>query len=382
MAIVDSPWTTISDTMPQKRVISEAVTLIGPNETPLLDLIGGFDGAASKFRFQNGLSTKVEWLEDSYVPFVGTCPAGATAVATSIVIDDASIIRPGHLIKFGDEVLWVSAVVVGTNTLTVVRAWGGTVGAVIAAAAPFTVIGVAKLENDTYTSVPFTQMTNSFNYSQIYEETVSVSGSVQDIPQATYGINDPMTYHRNKSLIGLMMMVERNLHHGVRSANAGTAAAPRSFGGYRTFITTNIGTAVIALADLTLADIEAAVKPIYMNGGSSQLTMVVSPNQYTKIRGWLTADTRVIVDKSNVVLGEQLPQKIVTPWADITLLKSRFLPDTWMPILDPQHMGLLTLRDWQEEDRPKTTDGYSKSILGEFTFCLKAEKLNAIVRLS
>lgn len=382
MPIVESPWTTFSDPLPQKRVVSEAITLVGPNETPLIDLLGGFDGAASKFRFQNGLSTKVEWLDDTYLPFVGTVTESGLIDAVTLTLADASLVKHGHLLKFGTEVLWVSAVNEITNVVTVVRGWGGTIAAAIADNANFTIIGIAKLEDDVYTTSPFTTMTNSFNYSQIYEETVSVSGSAKDIPIATYGITDPMTYHRNKAMIGLMQTMERNIHYGVRSLNAGTSALPRTFGGYKTFITTNVNASPIALSALTLADVENAIQPIYQSGGSSNLAMVVSPNQYKKVRSWLTADVHYVYDKSDVVLGGQLPKMIDTPWANITLIKSRFLPDTWMPILDIQNMGLLTLRDWQEEDLPKTTDGYHRAILGEFTFCLKAEQLSAIINLS
>lgn len=50
MAVFDQMVTTYSDTTPQKRAITDVISLIDPTDTPLIASLGGLDGAASKFR--------------------------------------------------------------------------------------------------------------------------------------------------------------------------------------------------------------------------------------------------------------------------------------------------------------------------------------------
>jgi len=48
MANLASPMTTYSDTTPQKKVITDYVSLIDPSDAPLIEALGGLDGAAGK----------------------------------------------------------------------------------------------------------------------------------------------------------------------------------------------------------------------------------------------------------------------------------------------------------------------------------------------
>ena len=50
MASLTSPLTTYSDTTPQKRIITDVISLIDPSDMPAIDALGGFDGASSEFR--------------------------------------------------------------------------------------------------------------------------------------------------------------------------------------------------------------------------------------------------------------------------------------------------------------------------------------------
>ena len=51
MTVYDQPKTTYSDTTPHKRVITDIISLIDPSDAPLVDALGGLDGASGKFRF-------------------------------------------------------------------------------------------------------------------------------------------------------------------------------------------------------------------------------------------------------------------------------------------------------------------------------------------
>src|SRR5918996_146205 len=98
--------------------ISDLVAINSPHETPLLDLLG--DPA------RPARSTVHEWLEDTLLPNTDAINDSTYANAltdTSFVVDNASRFRVGDQVKMEEagEVMLVSAVNTGTNTLTVTR---------------------------------------------------------------------------------------------------------------------------------------------------------------------------------------------------------------------------------------------------------------------
>lgn len=80
---------------------------------------------------------KVELLEDELDPLVTAANNGETIGAsdTSFVVADASVFQDGHVILIGLEYMVVKSVDLGTNTVTVYSAYGGT-NATHAATAP------------------------------------------------------------------------------------------------------------------------------------------------------------------------------------------------------------------------------------------------------
>jgi hypothetical protein len=65
MPVIDGPLNTYSDTTPQRRTITDVISLIDPYDTPFITATGGLDGASGKFRFVNTPGKLVEWLEDN-----------------------------------------------------------------------------------------------------------------------------------------------------------------------------------------------------------------------------------------------------------------------------------------------------------------------------
>ena len=51
MANLASPYSTYSDSTPQKRIVEDYIAMLDPSDAPLIDLIGGLDGGSSKFQF-------------------------------------------------------------------------------------------------------------------------------------------------------------------------------------------------------------------------------------------------------------------------------------------------------------------------------------------
>lgn len=144
MANLTSPFTTYSDVTPQKRVITDYITLIDPSDAPLVEALGGLDGAASKFKFLNQ-GTTVEWLEDTLTPLDGVLANSATVASTdtTLKVADPAIFQPGHILLMGTEGMWVSDV--SGQVITVTRGFTGT-AASAATNAAVKIIGMARLE--------------------------------------------------------------------------------------------------------------------------------------------------------------------------------------------------------------------------------------------
>ncbi len=172
MAAFDQPVTTYSDTTPQKRVITDVISLIDPSDAPAIDALGGLDGASGKFRFVNEQGTNPEWLEDTLGALTDTMAASTTSTGTSLTVTDGSNFQVGHIIRIDSEDIWVSAV--STNTLTVTRNFGGT-AATHSSTDTITIIGMARLEGAESTSIGLTDRTSNSNYTQILHKEIKVT---------------------------------------------------------------------------------------------------------------------------------------------------------------------------------------------------------------
>jgi hypothetical protein len=221
--MLDSPITSYSDTTTQVRIIEDVITLIDPSDTPAIEVLGGLDGAAGKFRFTaNGMGTVREWLEDTLTPLADQLNGSITSTATTITVDDAAAFQEGHILLVDAEQMWVSDVNTSTEVLTVTRNYSGT-QATHADNAVVEIIGMARLEGDESDDIAFTDRYVGSNYTQIYHSEVKVTGTHQKLAQ--YGISDEMMYQENKKVPELTRLIEKQLFRGARKAGSATTPA-------------------------------------------------------------------------------------------------------------------------------------------------------------
>src|SRR5215213_5252884 len=123
MAFTGKATYTAGSTLPETAEdVSDLVAINSPHETPLLDALGDPARAAH--------STIHEWLEDALLPNtdqINDATYTSPVTDTQFVVDHADRFRVGDQIKIdtGTEMMLVTAVNTGTNTLTVVRGYGG-----------------------------------------------------------------------------------------------------------------------------------------------------------------------------------------------------------------------------------------------------------------
>lgn len=154
-------------------------------------LVNGYGGTAPLLALSAGMpevpisDTGWSWIEDQHISGVGVCTAGATANATSIVVDDSNLWVPNTilLVESTGEHMFVTAV--AGNTITVVRGIAGTTGTIIPAAGRIQLIGTAWAEASGKPT-PVTQNGESYsNVVQIFKNGWSISGTVKAVKYLT-----------------------------------------------------------------------------------------------------------------------------------------------------------------------------------------------------
>jgi hypothetical protein len=368
MAIHNSPLTSYSDTTPQKRVITDVISLIDPSDTPLVMALGGLDGASSKFRFVNGNGTKIEWLEDSLFALADTISHSLASNTTTISVSDGSKFQEGDIVSLGSaDYAWVSTADNSGDVLTVTRAYGGT-AASMASGQTITIIGQARLEGDDSDDRAFTDREAPYNYTQIFHHEVKVSRTQNQISQ--YGIDEELEYQASKAVPSLMRLIEKNLFYGQRKA--GSATTPRGFGGLGTFITDNTASG----ASLAQSAFEDAAEAAYGDGGMGPWIAPLAPANMQKVKNFYDASAYLRVERDESTAGMVI-NRIATPFGMIDLLLDRWAPSGTIYLVDPKNAGLITYYPFSRHPLAVTGDYEREEVVGEFSLAVRQDKSHA-----
>ncbi|RLC83662.1 MAG: hypothetical protein DRJ03_16520 [Chloroflexi bacterium] len=364
---IDSPFSTYSDTTPQKREITDVISMINPSDTPMINAMGGLDGAASKFRFVNSKSTKVEWLEDGLFALVGALDGSIATNTTALTMTDASIYQEGDTLLIDSEYVWVSAVNTATEVVTVTRNFGGT-QATHADADVVTIVGQARLEGDDSDDRAFVDITAPYNYTSIKHHEVKVSRTSNQVAQ--YGIAREFDYQSAKAVPGLLRLLEQELFHGQRKAGSGTT--PRSTGGFATFITDN----TLSGASLDQTKLENALKLAWNDGGNGPWLAPLSATNVQKVKNFYDNSSYLRIDRAENVVGMTI-DAVNTPYGRIDIIPDRWAEDGTIYLVDNAHAGMLTFHPFTQEPLAVSGDYQKGEVVGEFTLCVRQDKAHA-----
>lgn len=372
MAIFDQPKNTYSDTTNAVRIINDVIKLIDPVSTPLIVALGGLDAARSKFEIR-GNGTKVEWLEDQYAPLSDVAAQGTTITTntTTLTVTDASIFQDGHVIKIDSEYMVVKAVDVAGNTLEVYsRAYGGT-NATHVTTSTIYIVGMARLEGDDADYVGLQQVSAPYNYTSIFQKALKITGTEDVVDE--YGYDDAFTYQANKAMPELLRLVESQIFEGVRAA--GTATAPRSFGGLGTFITNNT---VAAGGAINKTHIDSLAEQIRLDGGQPDL-FVLHPSVANDIRTILDTSSFVNLTQENSVFGMMPITQIRTQYGPLQMVESLWCPLSRAYMLDSSRVGLYELRPFGWHPLAKTGDSRKAEVVGELSLAVANDKAHGYI---
>jgi len=184
---------------------------------------------------------KVNWLEEQYVNNVFTVGTGGAAGATSIVLSptsDAASVKPGDILRdmTTGEAILVTAVVVGTGTLTIVRSVGSVPAATITAAEKLLFIGSSFEQGASLPDPKYSQRVLGFNYTQIFRTSWTFAGTTTAIE--LYGGREPAKEAARKA-VEHKRELEQNGFFGARDFYTTGTGPQGSAGGLIEFITSN-----------------------------------------------------------------------------------------------------------------------------------------------
>lgn len=336
------------------------IAQLEPDDAPFITFL-----RASKKNTRVAHNPKFEWMEDQLTANYGTLSTAIAATSTTSLVlssGDGKLFQAGTIIMASTEAMLVTAV--STDTLTVTRGFGGTTAlSSIASSTPVYIIGHAFAENATSPTALTTQVTECYNYTQIFRTAVQLSNTADKTKM--YG-GDDLGYQRGKALLEHKRDIAKAFYAGVRSIDSSTHTL-RTTKGLFGFLTQSQAFAAAGTA-LTYANFDELVAQKVFRYGSKQKLLIAGPKLSTVINLW--ALNKVVTDVSTDATFGMRVKKLATSYGDLMVVYDPLLADLGHPdygiILDTNNVNYVHLdgRDTklytniQEPDRDGIKDEY------------------------
>lgn len=363
---------TYTNTLPQKRVVSDRLLLTDPNETVLINALGLNN--ESKFAFVNTPGRQYEWLEQKYNTRTLTATASglnADSTTTTMSVADGSLVNIGDLLLLDSETVHVASKV-SANVLTIVRNIAGTQATHHTSTVTITIVGNARIEGADANDSPYTLATSTTNVSQILQRSVEISRTDQRLKR--YGVPSLVDREINMRMEELSQLLSMAPYYNGRVA--GSNGVARIMGGLATYITTNVTDA--SSAALTQKMIEDNVALAWGAGGKPGL-IVCGSWAKRKIADFYSGYVRT---ERSETLGGITIDEILTPLGlRLSVAVDRFCPTNTLYLLDQNYVGYITLDEFFYEELAKTGDTAANGqVVGEYGFVVAYEKAHAIIK--
>ena len=362
----DQPRTTYTDTNLNKRVISDAISMITPTDHPFLSAFTP-GGANEKFNIRE-IGTKIEWSEDDLRAQTTAMASTAASGATSLTVADGSYFKPYDIIQVDSQFFYVSAVTQSTNTLTVVSV-GGT-DATHSSTATITIITSASTEGAAAAYGPTTTVNQPYNYLQTLRDAVEVTRHQEKI--AKYGVASELRRQRDKKMLELWRGLEKAcLLEAADLRAAGSATTVRLMGSLAAFITT-AGNYVTSATTITKANVDTASLYCHLDGGNPDILML-HPTAANRLRDTLDSSSFVRVSQDETELGMRLG-RVQTQYHDLELIANRHMSNSYGWLLESAYIGVYTGDEFFEKDTGRAQEydlAGALEILGDYSLVVQ-----------
>jgi hypothetical protein len=360
--------------------VSDLIGIISPYETPLLDAFGD--------PMKEATSTHHEWLEDELLPnkdAINDDTFTDPAADTDFVVDNGSRFRVGDQIQVegSEELMLVTAVDTGTNTLTVVRGYAGTTAEDLADNQVINILGNAALEGADKPGVRFTNRSRCGNYTQIFTAAVEVSGT--DVAASQLGLADEMDYQKQERLRELLRDLENTVINGGQPGSnpEGSSSVRRSMKGIIQHLSTNVfhtGDSGFPTGnDLNEAKINYVLRRIWESSNGNVDLIVVGGFQKRKINAF-TADSRSYA--ANDTTFTDMISVYESDFGVCRIVTTRWLPQGAVLLLDSSRVSVLPLAGRSFHFKPLASSGDYEcgELIGEYAVELKNEAAHGLIR--
>jgi hypothetical protein len=343
--------------------------MISPFETRLLDVLGDPPYPAQNIYH--------EWSEDALAPNSIVASSALASVANAagvigIAAGDANYIQQGAILmnELSGEYFAVEAIV--GNSITVTRAYGGTLASSYGIGATYVVIADAALEgadvvNDISKSRP-----RKGNYCQIYKKDIIISGTVQAVRKVG-GITSEFDYQQQQRAREALRDLEKSVIRGILSGNTIGGAGTSPYGG-RTMqgLWKTIATNAQSVATLTESWLGNIIKAAW-DRGARDLDLIVADANYKRIiDSWNATRIRTTPDDATY---RNLISEYESTFGMQQVVLSRWMPPNSSMILSSQRVKVLPLvgRSFAYIPIAPTGDSAKGMLLGEYTLETKNE---------
>jgi len=363
--------------------VSDLISIVSPYETPLLDHLG--DPARS------ALSTVHEWVEDTLLP--NTDAVNQTTFtpnaqdATSITVNNGSRFQVGDLVRPGNasEIMQVTAI--ATNTLTVVRRYGGTSASSLSNGLKLTIVGNAALEGADAPATRFTTRYRRQNFTQIFAASVEVSGSMR--AARVVGASDELDFQKQERMRELLRDLENTVINGTAPSTGqqGSASIRRSMNGIVRQVSTNqfvpgqngFPSGGGSGADLNDVVLNAALRTVWEQSAGRIDTIVCGGMQKRRINQLISSSRAYAPEDTRV---RDLVSVYESDFGVCKVIVSRWVPADTVLFLDSSRIEVMPLRGRSFAYQPLGAQGDRSAglVVGEYTLEFRNENAHGLVR--
>lgn len=297
--------------------MSDKITLLKPREYPLNVMV-------RKLGKMPANQPKFEWMEDNLLGMWTAINNGAGYAddATSIVVDDGSIIAVNDIIKnvATNEQLLVTAV--STNTLTVTRAYGETSAAAMTDNDKILVVGNAQMQGSGASAEKNHQPTPVYNYTQIFKTPFSVTNTLE--ATKLYGQSELARLQAHKA-IEHAQAIEHSFIFGERKLDNTGAQQKTVTGGVYTFLNGTAPTKAISKSTGTIANLNDFMEDLFEYGSNTR-TMLCSASVIGWINSLGTAKLELVQSDMDKTLGLDIVTWL-SPFGRVNLIQHPLFRD-------------------------------------------------------
>jgi hypothetical protein len=348
------------------RDVSKGIHYLDPDAAPLTAVM-----TKAATRKKVARNPKFEWAEKGLPPKTDLVNGAVTTGTTALVVDNAAYFGVNDVVKHETtgEIMRVTAINTGTNTLTVSRGVGSTVATNIADNADLTIIGNAHAEGSAKPAVRSHQETFPYNYTEIFRHTFGET-ETQANTDTYIDSGSSRTRLRMEKAIEHKVDIERAFLFGERNEDASDTNSPvRYTGGLLYWLTSN---AYANTSTVTYAEISDNLEDVFAHSssGSSRL-LLAGPSAITALEGIAAAQLQTVSDR-NMTYGVAL-RRLITGHGDLIVARHPLLTGPFAGyafLVDPSKLAyrFIATRDTKLEENiqdngdDRWTDGYLSEV--------------------